>query len=206
MSKRACIGGTPGIIALLAVALLLAGCATPSAHFTSTPSGARVTVGDEQGVTPCTLPVPKQGGVATITTGTGAIEQRNLAASPSRWTRAKSVCAGIGGKCCKGIAVPFAGVGLAGLWLLSHSSSPQNADEATDEVIVLGVSLGSLVLGTLFYAAGDCLDDAVSTDPAWVHIDFPVSNSTNIVDMPPSTIRTPTNRVPPWTTDWNKEH
>ncbi|MBI3987151.1 MAG: hypothetical protein HY343_09535 [Lentisphaerae bacterium] len=196
--------GMRALAVFLAVATVLAGCATPSATFTSTPSGARVTVGDEQGVTPCTLSVPAQGGVATITAGTGEIEQRNLVASPSQWTRAKSVCAGIGGKCCKGIAVPFVGVGLVGLWLLSHSDSPHNADEATDEVIVLGVSLGSLVLGTLFYAAGDCLEDAVSADPARVHIDFPVSASTNTVDMPPTTIRTPTNRVPPWTTDWDK--
>ena len=150
--------------AALLAAALLSGCTTQKVLFTSMPPVSTVTVGDKQGVTPCTLRVAKEEGPAVFRLPSGEEKVVPLHGLDSHAEEAAEASGKVLGGTLKVLGGATALVGLGALFLASLDD-----DDDTDEELVL-FGLGSLGVGISTYALGEWIDP--DSDEAEIHVDF----------------------------------
>jgi hypothetical protein len=155
-----------GITALLVVAML-AGCATQKVDFTSIPPGATVTIGERQGITPCTFRVAKEDGPAVFRLASGEEMVLPLHGLDSYSKESVDASGKVFGASLMGIGGAVAIVGGVVFFAVAILD-PDDEEDANDEI--LGYSLATMLCGGAVFAFGKWIYP--DYDEAIIHADF----------------------------------
>lgn len=139
--------------------LLFGGCSTQRIRFTSIPPGAEVQVGGRRGVTPCTLKVPRNPGMASFRLPSGEEMVLPLPEPESGLEEAADGAGTVlgGTLAVVGAATAVAGAGLFFLGaasLDSESDVYDDADDDSDAYAAMGIGFVAMAVGAGAFGLG----------------------------------------------------